>query len=151
MLRFPDQAFTVIILSNLAEFPDTQLAEAVADLYLGDLYTAGPEAAGTESRDPRTVPTRKSPDIVGSESGEYSGRYYSTELEVTYVVHLVDDALRYQIGHSPAEFQLVPTGRDEWDADQAEFRFLRNSSMTVTGLSLSSGRIRDIQFEKIHR
>ncbi len=33
ILRFPAQRFTVIILSNLAQFPPTKLAEQVADLY----------------------------------------------------------------------------------------------------------------------
>ncbi len=148
MLRFPDQAFTVIILSNLAEFHPTRLAEQVADLYLAEDYTSSPVPTKTESVDPIAARTQTEFDISESELNAHSGRYYSGELDATYIFRVVDGKLTYHLEHSPVDIQLVPTGRDEWEADYPSVRFLRNRTGMVDGLSVSSGRIRDIKFKK---
>ncbi len=149
MLRFPDLNFTVIILSNLADFSPTKLAEHVADLYLGDEYTAGPRPARAESYEARTARPRGKRPMSSAVPDANTGHYYSAELDVTYVVHLVDGELRYRLGYSPVDIRLTSTGRDEWDSGDATFRFLRDSSAMITGFNLSSGRISDIYFEKI--
>jgi CubicO group peptidase (beta-lactamase class C family) len=148
MLRFPDQSFTVIVLSNLAEFSPTKLAEQVADLYLADEYTAGPEPARRESEGPGTARPGVVPDMSAGEHQAYGGHYDSAELDATYVVRLVDGKLTCRIERSRVDMPLVPTGPDTWDAGEARFRFLRDSSKAVTGFNLSAGRIRDIHFEK---
>ncbi len=79
----------------------------------------------------------------------YGGHYYSAELDVTYVVRRMDGKLRYHLVHSRVETPMVRTGRDTWDADDAQFLFLRENGEAVTGLSLSAGRIRDLYFERI--
>ncbi|MEE9230488.1 MAG: serine hydrolase domain-containing protein [Acidobacteriota bacterium] len=149
MLRFPGQKFTVIVLSNLAGFSPTTLAEQVADLYLADEYTAGPEDARTEPEDAGAARSRVEPDMGAGEHHAYGGHYYSAELDATYVVRRMDGKLRYHLVHSRVETPMVRTGRDTWDADDAQFLFLRENGEAVTGLSLSAGRIRDLYFERI--
>jgi CubicO group peptidase (beta-lactamase class C family) len=148
MLRFPDQRFTVIVLSNQAGFSSTKLAEQVADLYLADDYTAGPEPTKTESEDQRTALPQIELDISASELDACAGRYYSGELDATYVVRLVDGKLRYHLEYSPVEIELVPIERDQFEADHVMFSFLRDDTGLVSGLTVSSGRIRDIYFKK---
>ena len=113
-----------------------------------DEYTAGPGPVRTESDDARTARPRAKPDTSTAVLDAYTGHYYSAELDVTYVVHFMDGELRYRLEYSPANIQLTPIERDEWDADDATFRFLRDSSALITGFNLSSGRISDIYFEK---
>ena len=43
MMRFPEQKLTVMVLSNFAQFPSTELAKRVADIYLADDFTADPQ------------------------------------------------------------------------------------------------------------
>ncbi len=148
LLRFPDQRFTVIVLSNLAEFSPTKLAERVADLYLADEYTAAPEPARTESEDPGTARPGAKPKISAGKLYAYLGHYHSAEIDATYEIRLVDGKLRLYLEHSPVGIPLVPTGHDTWEYDDARLRFLRDGREAVTGLSLSAGRIRDIHFQK---
>jgi CubicO group peptidase (beta-lactamase class C family) len=150
LLRFPGQRFTVIVLSNLAEFRPTKLALQVADLYLADAYTAGPEPAGTESEHTRAARPVAKPDLSAGELSEYGGRYYSSELDATYVVHVADRELRCKLEHAFADLTLVPAGGDEWTADEITLRYLRDSREAVIGFNLSFGRIRDIHFSKMH-
>ncbi len=125
MLRFPDQRFTVIVLSNLADFSPTRLAEQVAALYLADAFTAGPAPAGTGARR-SSPPPREERRRSARELAAYIGRYYSAELDATYNVHLADGELSYRLGYSSVEVPLVPVGLDEWAAGRLRFHFLRD-------------------------
>jgi len=147
VMRFPDQRFTVMVLSNLGEFSATNVAMQVADLYLSDEFTAGP-APMEERRERPESPAPSELKLSADELDEYTGRYYSSELEATYIVRPVDGNLTYHFLYSPVDVQLVPTGRDEWYARRTQLSFLRENNDKVTGLNVSSGRIRNICFEK---
>lgn len=148
ILRFPDQKFTVIILSNLAEFSPTSLAERVADVYLEDEYVPGSVVTETRSNGRRTEPSATPMEIDPLELKTYSGDFYSTELDAHYAVRVVDGNLMYRLRFSPIETRLSPKARDELEAGRLSFQFLRNPVGTVGGFNLSFGRIRDIYFEK---
>jgi CubicO group peptidase (beta-lactamase class C family) len=147
VVRFPDTRFTVMVLSNLGEFSATDLATRVADLYLSDEFTAGPEPA-EEPRERPEPPASSEINLTADELDEYSGQYYSSELAASYVVRPVDGSLTYHFLYSPADVPLVPTGRDEWYAGRTQFRFLRENDDKVTALHVSSGRIKNIDFAK---
>ena len=61
-----------------------------------------------------------------------------------------DRGLTLRIGYSPVEVPLTPSGSDTdtWDAGRMELGFLRDVSEDITGFLLSSGRIRNVAFEK---
>jgi CubicO group peptidase (beta-lactamase class C family) len=148
VVRFPDARFTAIVLSNLGEFSATNVALRVADLYLSDELTGGPEPR--EERSDRLAPPAASElELSSEELDAYAGRYYSSELEATYIVRPVNGKLTYHFLHSPADVQLVSTGQDEWHAGRTRFRFLRERDDEVTALHVSSGRVRDVYFEKM--
>jgi CubicO group peptidase (beta-lactamase class C family) len=147
VVRFPDQRFTVMVLSNLGEFPAMDAAMRVADLYLSDEFTAGP--APTEERRERPEPPASvEPKLNADELDEYTGPYYSSELDATYMVRPVEGNLTYHFLYSPEDVPLVSTRRDDWYAGRTQFRFLRNDKDQITALHVSSGRIRNIYFEK---
>jgi len=149
MMRFPDHQFAVLVLSNLGEFSSTELAKQVADLYLSEEFTA-PKPADRRrepTEPPAPIELKLSPD-EHDELDEYTGRYYSPELDATYVVRLVDGDLTYRFLYSPVDVPLVPTGLDEWDAGRIQLRFLRENSDRVTALHVSLGRVQNIYFDK---
>ncbi|HEX9722965.1 MAG TPA: hypothetical protein VGC53_01645, partial [Vicinamibacteria bacterium] len=56
--------------------------------------------------------------------------------------------LTYHFLYSPMDVRLVPTGRDEWHAGRTQFSFVREDNDRVSALHVSSGRVRNIYFEK---
>lgn len=81
LIRFPDQKLSIALLSNVA-LPDARstwsLVRQVAKLYLGILL---PTPMGS-----RPVPTV--PGLMPANLGEFTGRYHSAELDVTYTLGL---------------------------------------------------------------
>jgi hypothetical protein len=146
-MRFPDQKFTVIVLSNLGEFSSTNVAKRVADLYLSDAFTAGPAPADRRRERPEP-PARVERELSADELDEYSGHYESAELEALYIVRPIAGNLTYHLEYSPVDAQLVPTGPDEWHARRTQLSFLRDGNDRVTGVNVSSGRIKNIYFKK---
>jgi hypothetical protein len=134
------------VLSNLSDFPSTDLAKRVADLYLSEEFTAPrpPEEQSERAEPPAPTELKLSAD----ELDQYTGRYYSPELEATYLVHPVDGNLTYHFLYSPVDVELLPTGPDEWYAGRTQFTFLRDDDNRVTSLHVSLGRVQNIYFEK---
>jgi hypothetical protein len=82
---------------------------------------------------------------------EYTGSYYSDELDNTYAFFIREGRLfiRYEKApqRSPSSF-LRPTVKDEFAAWPAVYRFLRNEIGEITGFVMGMDLSRDIQFLK---
>ncbi len=148
ILRFPDQRFTVIILSNLAEFSPTKIAERVADLYLEDEFVSGSPAVETKSDAEGAEPPESTMEMGVDELTAYTGNYYSSELDAHYSFRVADGNLVYSLRFSPTETRLSPKAPDAFEADRLSLQFQRSPGGTVRGLNLSFWGIRDIYFEK---
>jgi CubicO group peptidase (beta-lactamase class C family) len=89
--------------------------------------------------DPKTVPL-----------AEFTGVYDSPELETTYQLVAGDTTLTARhVRHDP--ITLTPTAPDEFRGDTwffGEAKFERDASGTVTGMRVSSGRVRNLLFVK---
>ncbi len=90
-------------------------------------------------------------DVESVDLAEFTGLYYSDELSTTYEFVIENGGLiaRHQrlsdIKLSPVKKDMF-TG-DAWFFGQAEF--VRDDALSITGFKISSGRVRDLQFQKI--
>lgn len=84
-----------------------------------------------------------------SELQEYSGRYFSEELETLYKIRFEDDKLMLQ-HYSLKDIELIPGDKDSFAAGFpiAEISFTRDESGAITGFTAANGRTRGVFFEK---
>lgn len=83
------------------------------------------------------------------DSLEYTGRYYSEELETFYAVTATDSQL--VVEHRwLGEIVLAPVTKDTFSGRYPiqELVFVRDEEGQVAGLHVSTGRTRDVRFEK---
>lgn len=78
----------------------------------------------------------------------YAGEYRSTELDATYKLSAGKGGLMLRMGwNSP--LRLDPLVRDEFESDDlGTLVFHRDAEDRISGLSVFSGRVRDVSFEK---
>ncbi len=81
---------------------------------------------------------------------DYPGTYWSDELQTAYVILLKDGKLTAQhLRHG--EIGLSPAGKDRFNTKEwfmPEVRFLRDSSNSVSGVTLGGGRVTAIRFDR---
>ena len=84
-----------------------------------------------------------------AELRSYEGEYHSSDAETTFVVR-VEDA-RLTVWQRPNVTRtLTPIYADGFRAGGYIYRFRRDSGGRVVALSLSSGRVYDMRFERVH-
>ncbi|HEV3049629.1 MAG TPA: serine hydrolase, partial [Longimicrobium sp.] len=99
----------------------------------------------------RNMAVTRAPAPPADQMRAYTGRYYSPELETVYTVVLQDGRLlaRHRrhgdVSLTPREADLF-RGGESW---LAEVRFERGADGAVTGMRVSSGRLRNLWFEKL--
>jgi CubicO group peptidase (beta-lactamase class C family) len=109
----------------------------------------------------RQVPIRGKPTLYTSvpaaaprpeKLAEYAGTYYSEELEVNYVVRIIDG--RLTVRHRFEQPVLLePAYADAFVAKDRSriLRFTRNAAGDVDGVNLFSGRVRHLRFVRASR
>jgi CubicO group peptidase (beta-lactamase class C family) len=147
LLRFPDQRLSISVFSNLANFNTGVIAYALADEYLKDVLKDDPK------KEQAPPPQNNTPDPFDPKQvklNEFTGRFYSDELETFYEIELKNDTL---IAHHPRhdDFKLTPTKTDGFRANvwwMGNLEFVRDASKRVTGLKASNGRVVNLKFAK---
>ncbi|HEY0744218.1 MAG TPA: serine hydrolase domain-containing protein [Chryseosolibacter sp.] len=233
LLRFPDQRYSIVVLSNMGSFAPGRLAYQIADvclkgilkeetkkgdekktdgtfkvseallkLYEGEYQLTGEmvvtvkndngnltaqatgqssfpltassetdfifDAAGIKMSFPKVL-DKPAPEFTLYQGGQtivakrlkvfdrnsvqladYSGVYYSPELETSYKLKVIENELiATHVRHEPAE--LIPTAPDTFSTDawfMSSVTFLRNTDGQITGLKVSSGRVKNVRFMK---
>ena len=79
--------------------------------------------------------------------GVYTGRYWSSELEVSFTFSVGDGALIVRERKWPAR-TLAPAFEDAFTDDTMTYVFTRDGGGTVGGLALSLDRVRRLRFER---
>jgi len=149
LLRFPDQHFAVACLCNLAlrdsNLPG-KLARSIADVYLADLL--GP----TPAQPPPVVAAPRQP--APADLSKYTGRYYSEEIDATYVIKMQNSSLVLTRPKFPAA-DLEPHADDTFKTDHfsevyplATLRFTRDAQGSVSGFFLDLDRAKNVQFTR---
>jgi CubicO group peptidase (beta-lactamase class C family) len=143
---FPQEKFSVIVLSNLATAQPASLAAQVAGIYLEKRFSKTEEKRA-EPRDEHHVKT----EPLGPERlHEFAGEYYSEELGTTYTL-VVRDGLLVATHRRHDDVVLAHATGDDFLGNQRYFatvHFTREGDGRVTGLLLTSGRVRNLRFVK---
>jgi hypothetical protein len=81
------------------------------------------------------------------ELAEYSGAYFSEEIDPVYTIVIEDGSLRLvRMKHQPETLQ--PTMRDVFSGDIGTLHFTRDANHHISGLTLNTDRIRNFRFSK---
>lgn len=142
LIRFPEHNFSVICLSNLSSFNPTKLAWQVADIYLAGQFKeekAKPEVQPAEKVKFIKLPTKK--------LKEYTGDYYSEELQVTFKLAFKEGKLYFVHKNAP-KGPLQPTLQDKFIERELRINFIRDEEKKISGFTLDAGRVRNFRFDK---
>jgi len=148
LLRFPDQRFSVIVLSNLAGVDPLSLALETAEIYLQQQLTedAGPnEAVDEEGAQGATT----NPDFSLGDTAldEYAGEFFSRELRTWYTMSAGNDEMLLKVDYSE-ERPLRALDLDHFGVDGIQIRFRRNTAGQITGFLLDSEGVKGIEFTR---
>ncbi|WP_422103790.1 serine hydrolase domain-containing protein [Winogradskyella sp.] len=79
---------------------------------------------------------------------EFAGTYHSDELSSSYTLIIKDNKI---IGTHPraSDFELTTAKSDVFTAGGNIIKFLRNADNSIKGLTVSTGRVRNLVFDKV--
>jgi CubicO group peptidase (beta-lactamase class C family) len=141
-LRFPEQRFSVIILSNLDRIVPSQLARQVADLYLErDFKEARPSP---RIRKPAKAITIQIPD---EKLKGYAGHFYSEEVQTLFQI-LVEEGKMLLRRPGGQNLRMQPVDNDLFRVRDWRIKFERTETNEINGFRLSSGRVLNLLFKK---
>jgi hypothetical protein len=79
---------------------------------------------------------------------DYTGNFYSEELDFNYMVILKDGKLKVKIADYKVQ-DLIKFGIDKFTIDNGLIHFNRENKVIV-GFELDAGRVSNLKFEKIY-
>ena len=148
MAYYPEIDAGVVVLSNTATFYPTQTGFAFARSFFGDaMAPLAPAQAWTGASAEASPPWAPS----AADLAAYAGRYYSDELEAVYTVAVEEDRLvarHRRLG----DIALAPVSADRFQGDRwfiGSVAFERSPTGAVTGLRVSSERVRGLRFQRL--
>jgi hypothetical protein len=147
-VRFPDQRLSVSVFSNMASFNPAGLSFKVANYFLKDQVTVEQPENGPAQPAEATPPIETLFDPATVKLPDFTGRFYSPELETTYSLVIINDTLTAQHQRHD-DIKLAPTKSDEFSGGQlGTLAFTRGPDKKVSGVKMSNGRVRNLVFEK---
>jgi CubicO group peptidase (beta-lactamase class C family) len=155
-LQFPEQRFSVVILSNLGSFEPEGIAMKIADVYLTDQFTESIEKA-EEDKDisPQIKPTIKT--LSADALAEFVGTYYSDELDATAILKMKNDKLSMKLGRhesyaeaiSIESFITTYMNDDAYSLGTRRIDFKKDEKKGIIGFVMQADGIRNLEFKKI--
>ena len=149
---FPGQRFGVAILSNFYSIDPQDMGKRIADIYLAESMLK-PSSEIARPEDARKSESNRSSPLNKKQVAEFSGHYWSDELETEYRILAVGDRLLIRHWRNE-DVVLTPSGPDQFSGDQewaAKIRFLRNPDGGIMGFRISAGRVKSLLFMKRDR
>ena len=143
-MQFPDQRFSIVILSNLSTFNTGGIARKIADLYLADQFTESPIQ---RQRQRRQEESPKPITLSSSQLQEYVGNYYSDELDITYTFKVENNNLVLKLRETSNI--LTPYSTESFGWGRRRLEFTRDREKRITGFILQVGRVQNLKFQKI--
>jgi CubicO group peptidase (beta-lactamase class C family) len=146
LYRFPEHHLSVLETCNLGAIDTGPLAEAVAEVYLGDKM--GPKVQRTAANAQRAAADSGVRAGASADYAALAGDYYSEEVDATYRVTYRDGRLSYSGRRVPVRV-LVPVGPDTFRAGELTVRFERSApGGAVTGFTIGGGRAVGFRFQR---
>ena len=96
--------------------------------------------------DQYTAKRIKTIEVTSSELGNFTGQFYSPELDVIYQITQEGKLLKLQIGNQ-APLMLKASDLDQFTVNNLNLRFQRENTK-ITGFELDAGRVQNIQFKR---
>jgi hypothetical protein len=100
-----------------------------------------------DTQPPQSFTSVQAVSPASAQLAEYSGDYYSEELQITYKLAVAGDKLQLTYRNAPPS-ALSPTAADSFRAGGRTFRFTRDERKRVSGFRLNAGRVRNLLFVK---
>jgi hypothetical protein len=145
-MQFPDQRFSIMILSNLSTFNTGRIIRKIADLYLADQFTEIPTPRKRE-RYPEESP--EPIRLSSSQLQEYIGKYHSDELDITYTLEVKNNDLILKLRETSSI--LTPYSTETFGWGWRNLHFTRDREKRITGLVIQAGRVKNIRFQKLKK
>jgi CubicO group peptidase (beta-lactamase class C family) len=146
LLRFPEHRMAITIFSNYASFNPGVLSYRIADSFLRDHLRAEP---ADENEAPQPPPADDPFDPSTVRLMDFTGTYFSPELETTYRLVVTNDTLR-ALHQRHDDRNLIPSKKDEFsNGFMGTIAFTRGNGDRVIGMKISNGRVRNLAFEKV--
>lgn len=142
LTRFPDEKFSVVVLSNAAEFNSGDMAHKVVDIYLKDKIKKEPVVAAKKEESPKPAGVSVDQATLNTYLGDF-------ELQPGFNISVTTNngQLFGQATGQPA-FRLTPLSNTEFTVEgvDAKVEFVPNGGDKVNALKLhQGGRIMDAQ------
>ncbi len=145
-MQFPDQRFSIVILSNLSTFRPGRIARKIADIYLADQFTEPPASR------PRERSLEKRPEPISLpllQLKKYAGKYYSDELDITYTLDVENNNLILKLRETSNT--LIAYSMDSFGWGRRNLEFTKNKENKTTGFVLQEGIVKNMKFRKINK
>ena len=143
-VQFPEERFSVVVMSNFSGFRPGRLAQRIADLYLADRL--GEEPPGdSASRPDSEEPPRATLSALQLE--QFAGHFYSEELDFVYSLDVHSGDLELEVRGQKT--RLIPESADRFRGDRMVLEFERDGRGAISSLSVHAGGVRNIRFERV--
>jgi CubicO group peptidase (beta-lactamase class C family) len=151
-LQFPDQRFSVVILSNLGTFNPGRIAVKIAEIFLAEQFTEPRPAV----KEPPPAKEPASIKVDNQEMRKFLGRYYSAELDATATVDLDTEGLILKLGRhtsllrpiSPQSFHSTYENDDAYELGTRTIEFVLSPEKGAVGFIMSAEDIRGLRFDR---
>ncbi len=158
LIRFLEQHFAVVILSNFANFEPFDVSFAVAELYLEAEMIAAELQLTADSADEGEEPNNQlmkiapveHPEMTPEKLAEYQGRYDSSELGTFYSLGVQNGKLVAR-HRRHGEIELKSTGPDQFSSNRWFFervRFERDTQGEIATMLVTTGTVRNVRFQR---
>ena len=146
LMRFPEEKFSVIILANRGDANPTSKSFQIADILLEDKFVEKPKKKEIQKVDETSSDRKEKIEFSNLNLEDYTGRYYSEELDVNYILTLEEEKLNIQIAnYAPQELTIYDN--DSFSGGRFSIRFNRLNGV-MTGFEFDAGRVTNLKFEK---
>lgn len=146
-IRFPDQQFAVIFLSNRSDLDPQQFCLRIADICLEDAFTQKSPAA-QNAINPVNRAEDAPPSFPLKDLSAYPGDYWSSDLGVYYKLRLQGNSLVFDQEGVPSQASLTPTGDDLFSYSFMLLKFHRDPQNVIRGFSIESDSLKGIFFTR---